>query len=61
MILKKWFQRGESADIAKGVIVAERVPFEDEDTKLNTLEIRTESRPLPVPFDIDAIKVLKVK
>ncbi|ERT39737.1 major capsid protein [Fusobacterium animalis] len=52
---------GPAADIAKGVIVAERVPFEDEDTKLNTLEIRTESRPLPVPFDIDAIKVLKIK
>lgn len=52
---------GPAADIEKGIIVAERVPFEDEDTKLNTLEIRTESRPLPVPFDIDAIKVLKIK
>lgn len=52
---------GPAADITKGIIVAERVPFEDEDQKSNTLEIRTESRPLPVPFDIDAIKVLKVK
>jgi len=52
---------GPAADISKGIIVAERVPFEDEDTKINTLEVRTESRPLPVPFDIDAIKVLKVK
>lgn len=52
---------GPAADIEKGIIVAERVPFEDVDTKANTLEIRTESRPLPVPFDIDAIKVLKVK
>lgn len=52
---------GPAADITKGIIVAERVPFEDEDPKSNTLEIRTESRPLPVPFDIDAIKILKVK
>ena len=52
---------GPAADIEKGIIVAERVPFEDEDPKSNTLEVRTESRPLPVPFDIDAIKVLKIK
>lgn len=52
---------GPAADVELGVIVAERAPFEDKDTKANTIEIRTESRPLPVPYDIEAIRVLKVK
>lgn len=52
---------GSAADIDKGIIVAKRVPFEDKDTKSNSMEIRTESRPLPVPYDIAAIKILKVK
>ncbi|HEY4534271.1 MAG TPA: major capsid protein [Fusobacterium sp.] len=52
---------GAAVDVSQGIIVAERVPFEDIDSKANTVEIRIESRPLPVPFDIDAIKILKVK
>ncbi|MBR8700243.1 hypothetical protein IX317_000635 [Fusobacterium sp. DD29] len=52
---------GAAVDVTKGIIQAERVPFEDTDSKANTVEVRTESRPLPVPFDIDAIRVLKVK
>lgn len=52
---------GAAIDITKGIIQAERVPFEDIDQKSNTKQIRTESRPLPVPFDIDAIRILKVK
>lgn len=52
---------GPAADVELGVIVAERAPFEDTDTRANTVEIRTESRPLPVPYDIESIRVLKVK
>lgn len=55
------FNYGPAADIQRGVIVAKRIPFEDKDLKNNSMEIRTESRPLPVPFDIDSIKILKVK
>lgn len=52
---------GPAADVTQGIIVAERSVFTDNDSKSNTVEIRTESRPLPVIFDIEAIKVLKVK
>ena len=52
---------GAAVDITKGIIQAERVPFEDVDEKTNTKQVRTESRPLPVPFDIEAIRILKVK
>ena len=52
---------GPAADVEQGIIVAERSVFTDTDSKSNTVEIRTESRPLPVIFDIEAIKVLKVK
>lgn len=52
---------GPSADVEQGIIVAERSVFTDTDSKSNTVEIRTESRPLPVVFDIEAIKVLSVK
>lgn len=51
---------GSAADIEKGILVGERIVFEDIDRKANTQEVRTESRPLPVPFDIDAIQVLEV-
>ena len=52
---------GPAADVKQGIIVAERSVFTDEDSKSNTVEIRTESRPLPVVYDIEAIKILKVK
>lgn len=52
---------GCAVDITQGVIAAKRVPFEDVDNKSNTAEIRTESRPLPVPRNLDAIRVLKTK
>lgn len=52
---------GCAADIEKGIIEATRVPFEDIDTKSNTAEVRTESRPLPVIYDLEAIRILKVK
>lgn len=51
---------GSAADIEKGIIMGERIVFEDTDRKANTHEIRTESRPLPVLFDIDAIQILEV-
>ena len=51
---------GSAVDVTRGIIVAERVPFEDTDNRSNTVEIRTESRPLPVPFDIDAFRILTV-
>ena len=52
---------GPAADVEQGIIVAERAVFTDKDSKSNTIEIRTESRPLPVVYDIEAIKILKVK
>nr|DAX76260.1 MAG TPA: major capsid protein [Caudoviricetes sp.] len=52
---------GPAADVEQGIIVAERAVFTDKDSKSNTVEIRTESRPLPVVYDIEAIKILKVK
>lgn len=52
---------GAAADVEKGIIVAERTIFTDTDVKSNTIEIRTESRPLPVVYDLDAIRLLKVK
>ena len=52
---------GPAADVEQGIIVAERSVFTDKDSKSNTIEIRTESRPLPVVYDIEAIKILKVK
>ena len=52
---------GAAADVEKGIIVGKRTVFQDQDSKSNTVEIRTESRPLPVIYDLDAIRILKVK
>lgn len=51
---------GSAADITKGILVGERIVFEHLDENSNTHEIRTESRPLPVLFDTDAIQILEV-